>query len=298
MNRQFLIRVCVVSVFLSLLIEKAYCAEGNSINENYPIDLNKIQGGTSLLSRSFYFIGNRGWKANDDLIALKTADSIINGNFDNFFLKTKTNYINLGLVNSYYWFKINFENRNSYPLYRYIKVNSRELADIRVFVIVNGKVVSYQKGGRFVPVSERPYFSINHIFPIKFPPSSESIILIRVYSPIILWITFHTSKSLQEAEYKGIIPLIIFFGIFIAVFFYNLFLAISLKDKTYVYYLGHAFFLGLFFFLTNGFISLLLPTLINASPQLILTAPGISVIFYLLFTSSFLETRIDPTPIW
>lgn len=293
-NFKAFITIKIIRILLSFLIISQIISYARSdINENNNrnvINLSEIEGNSLLLSNSYYFIEKRGWGATCDSMSLRMANSIIEGK-TNLFKATQRDYINLGLTNVYYWFKIDFKNDKNYWQQRYIKVDSRELAYIEVFIVSNGKIVKYMKGGRFIPVSQRPYYSINHIFPIKFPPSTKNTILIRVYSPLILWITFHTQKSILESEYKNLIPLIIFFGIFIAVFLYNFFLGISLKDKTYFYYLGHTFFLGLFFFLTNGFVSLLFPSLINISPKLILSSPGLSIVFYLLFISSFLETK-------
>lgn len=267
-----------------------YAAEYKT-DEEEVVNISEIKERTLVLSRALFMKEGKGWQSNDDIRASKMADSIISGFYKNSFRRFENDYMNLGLTDSYYWFKIFIENDSSSHLSRFLKIESQELVDIHVFVALGDSITAHFKSGRQIPVSLRPYYSINHIFPIELPPHSKSTVLIRIYSPLVLWMTLHTSQSLIEEEYKELILITLFYGIFIAIFFYNAFLAITLKDKTYLYYLGHALSLGIFFFITNGFIPLLIPSLINISPKLILTSVEVSVLFYLLFTSAFLETR-------
>lgn len=253
------------------------------------INLTNVDEPIQLLSKSTYFQEKKGWGRQPD--AFGTLDSIINGKHELEFKEIEQDYINLGLTNSYYWFKLTFENSGQSSVRRYIKVESQELVDIKMFFIIDNKVIDYASGGRMVPVKEREYYSVNHIFPVDFPPNSFVTIYISIYSPLVLWMTLHTTESLTAEEYIEVILITLFYGIFIAVFMYNAFLSVTLKDRSYAYYLGHIFCMGIFFFVTNGFISLFFPGLNSISAPLILISVTASAVFYLLFITSFLETK-------
>jgi diguanylate cyclase (GGDEF)-like protein/PAS domain S-box-containing protein len=85
----------------------------------------------------------------------------------------------------------------------------------------------------------------------------------------------------------------IFFGIIIAVMFYNLFLFFSFNDRSYLWYVLHLAFVIIYFAGINGLtLTLLMPDNSELSGMLNRSFLGLMLVFMILLTRSFLMTRI------
>ncbi len=140
-----------------------------------------------------------------------------------------------------------------------------------------------------------------HVFEIQRQPSSpsntstqsaEQVYYLRVRTPTVMMLpltladaTGHAQllidKHLQEATY---------FGIFMALLLYNLFLFYSLRDRAYLFYSLYLAFVTLYLlFYLNGYYLFLPEGLRALTHRFAFTLAGISVIWGILFCHTFLK---------
>ena len=120
--------------------------------------------------------------------------------------------------------------------------------DSVTFVAVNADgTYKVQQSGEYVPCSQREYKHQNYIFDLHIPPGQSGTFYLKVTAseqfqlPLYLGTTKTIQKSLNNSDFIfGI-----YAGIIFVMFFYNLFVYFTVKDKTYLYYVMYILFVGL-----------------------------------------------------
>jgi two-component system, sensor histidine kinase LadS len=193
-----------------------------------------------------------------------TITQIINLNNANSFKPIDEDMVNLGYTKSAYWFRLRVLNKNrSKPTLMEIPWPHIDYLDIYMFSNKNDGdeeaddvFISY-KSGRMIPYHQRAYEHKNFVFRIpNIPAGDEIIIYFRVASDETIIFPVHLidemkffSKDHNEEFIFGI-----YYGVVLIMFFYNLFLYLSLRDKNYLIYLFYVIALGLYQLSINGII--------------------------------------------
>ncbi|MBP2629532.1 MAG: periplasmic/7TM domain sensor diguanylate cyclase [Firmicutes bacterium] len=115
----------------------------------------------------------------------------------------------------------------------------------------------------------------------------ESVSTMRL--PVVVW----QENAFLKASFIKNIGFGVFYGVLIAMFFYNLFIAFALRDKTYLFYILYILFMFLYQFNVHGHFKLWVNIsypLYNAFFWICLAA---GFIFPILFTASFLQIHED-----
>ncbi|HEY8099862.1 MAG TPA: 7TM diverse intracellular signaling domain-containing protein [Burkholderiaceae bacterium] len=148
-----------------------------------------------------------------------------------------TDTLNFGLRSTPIWLRITILNSSKKDLDRYLEIAYPHLHHVN-FYTKTEQGFSQIITGHALPFSERPIPQRNFTFPLHLSAGSESIYYLRIASgtsleiPTKLWeplaFRLHTLEEyMAQAMY---------FGMILALGLYNLLLYLSLRDRTYLYY--------------------------------------------------------------
>ncbi|WP_263144298.1 hybrid sensor histidine kinase/response regulator [Pseudomonas sp. RIT-PI-AD] len=179
---------------------------------------------------------------------------------DDAFQPVKAEHANLGKNKSAWWFKLRLDNRLVHPLEGYLEINYPLLDLLDLYLIgPDGEVVAQRSGDRFA-FAQRSVQVRNFWFPSRLEPG-ETTVLLRVESSSTIFVpiffsTYNASAAAQEnlMGFNGA-----FYGVLFAMFCYNLFLYLSLRESAYLWYLAYNLNVGLFAACFDGMLFKLLP---------------------------------------
>lgn len=151
-----------------------------------------------------------------------------------------------------------------------------------------------QRSGDALPFDQREIKQRNHIFELAMIPNQTQRIYLRLESegsiqaPLTLW----APVAYLEDQSGHIYVLAIIYGVLLVMLFYNLFIYLSVRDRSYLYYILYIGSFGLYQVSVNGLgVQYLWPNWpwwANASTPLLIGAAGL---FGCQFARSFLHTR-------
>ena len=153
-----------------------------------------------------------------------------------------------------FWFHAQLLNQDPEEVRRLL-VQQYPLSDrIDLFVRYRDGRVIHHASGDTLPFSSRsiPYRHPN--FQLELPPEEPVDLLMRVKSessmqvPLVLY----TPAAFTETARDSQLGMGLYYGILLALFFYNLILWLSLRDPSYFWYMFHVAGFGLVLFCLNG----------------------------------------------
>ncbi len=167
---------------------------------------------------------------------------------------------NLGKNNSVWWFRIDLDNRLEHIQGGYLEVNYPLLDHVQVHLFdPHGQHLEQASGDRFA-FAQRPVQVRNFWFPLSLEPGTSTL-LIRVETTSTVFVpmffaTYGASAAAQEnlMGFHGA-----FYGVLFAMFCYNLFLYLSLRESAYLWYLAYNLNVGLLAACFDGMLFKLLP---------------------------------------
>ncbi|MGO4220737.1 7TM diverse intracellular signaling domain-containing protein [Lysobacter sp. TAF61] len=154
-----------------------------------------------------------------------------------------------------FWFHARIVNRGN-PEQRWLLVQSYALSDhIDLYARYPDGHTAFQAGGDHLPFSARSVRYRHPNFWLTLPPGQPVDVFVRVQSEssmqVPLWI--YTPVAFAELSRDAQLVIGMYYGILLALFFYNLALWLSLRDASYFWYLFHLSAFGLVLFTLNGF---------------------------------------------
>lgn len=160
-----------------------------------------------------------------------------------------------GFQKGAFWFHADLVNRNP-DEHHWLLVQEYPLSDrVDVYAFHASGEVVHQVGGDHVPFGQRALRYRHPNFRIALPYGEPVQLLVRVQSessmqvPLVLY----TQNAFTEVARDAQLGIGIYYGILVALFFYNLVLWLSLRDASYFWYLFHISAFGLVLFTLNGF---------------------------------------------
>ncbi|TDO24419.1 sensor histidine kinase [Pedobacter duraquae] len=154
---------------------------------------------------------------------------------------------NLGISKAAYWIKIRVRNNTKDPqLILQIPLPTLDFVDFYQFD-QQDKLVDVEYIGDRRPYYNRRFDNPFSTFRFNVNPNQETTLLLRIQGSEQLQVplTLCQSKIIMNSNADSFLIFGIFVGVFVAMFVYNLFLFISTKDNTYLYYIINIFFIGL-----------------------------------------------------
>lgn len=213
---------------------------------------------------------------------------ILNDVIDENYFKNTSSY-----SKSIFWTKIHVKNIDENDYLSIFRNNRAGIDNIEVFIFnKNKEFIKSVSLGDLKNQKDRIILSNKSVFHLNFKPQEEFFIITKFES--LGSIDLHWDIiSVQNYTYSSTIEYIFwgfFGGVIVALIFYNLIMFLTLKDKVYLYYIIHAFFLLYFSYSING-LFYLLNIGINLYFLTISTwfSPALMLVFLNLFAKSFFK---------
>lgn len=179
---------------------------------------------------------------------------------DSAFTGVSGDHANLGKNDSVWWFKVRLVNSRPQPLNGYLEVNYALLDQIDVYLVGTGGQLQAQQGGDRFAFVQRPVQVRHFWFPLQLEHGSNELLLrVETTSTVFVPLFFSTygASAAAQENLMGINGA--FYGVLFAMFIYNLFLFISLRERAYFWYLIYNINVGLFAACFDGMLFKLLP---------------------------------------
>jgi len=159
-----------------------------------------------------------------------------------------------GFQTGAFWFRVAVANANPREQ-RWLLVQQYALSD-RIDVYArypDGRTVHHAGGDTF-PFEQRSIRYRHPNFWLDLPTGQEVELLVRVQSQSSMQVPLflYTPAAFAELSRDGQLGIGIYYGILLALFFYNLVLWLVLRDGSYFWYLFHIAAFGLVLFTLNG----------------------------------------------
>ena len=178
-------------------------------------------------------LGERLEVFRDSTRALLVEDVLARGTFDALAAPVP----NLGLTGDAVWLRTRV--RNNTDLERFhLCIDYADLDRVSVFVVYDGVAVPAGSKGQSVPLGDRTGSDPEFVFQVRIAPGSEVTLLIRLESTkqIQLPVLLRTADELIAVRSGRNLPIGIYAGVMLVLALYNLFLLLSIRDRSYLYY--------------------------------------------------------------
>jgi diguanylate cyclase (GGDEF)-like protein len=153
-----------------------------------------------------------------------------------------------------YWFHASVVNRHDAES-RWVLVQQYALSDyVDLYLRYPDGQIVHQEGGDHRPFSARSIRDRHPNFLFDLPPGQDVELLLRVQSESSMQVPLAllTQTAFAELARDAQFAIGIYYGILLALFFYNLVLWLMLRDASYFWYLFHLSAFGLVLFTLNG----------------------------------------------
>lgn len=156
-------------------------------------------------------------------------------------------HANKGKSTDTWWFRVELDNRLAASLGGFFEINYPLLDHIELYLRNPDGSISRQQSGDSHPFDERSVKVSNYWFPVDLQPGTSTLLL-RVKSSSTLYMPLYfSSYGANAAAAEESMSLAgAFYGVLFAMFCYNLFLFLSLREPAYFWYLVYNLNVGLF----------------------------------------------------
>lgn len=163
------------------------------------------------------------------------------------FVKSTQKILNLGISSSTHWVRFSLAYPSAYPNKKkqkswYLEVGRSVLDVAALYTPLETGGYSVMRSDLSIPFNDRYLSHANSIFPVTIPIGGELTYYLKVKNksesiqfPLILWEPTAFINKVEKEEYIfGM-----YFGAMFILLFYNLFVYFSVRDTSYLYYIGY-----------------------------------------------------------
>ncbi len=202
---------------------------------------------------------------------------------------------NFGFTNSVYWvrFEVQYPKKTEREYFIEIAYNLLNKIELFIYAEDNNANYKYIISGNHLPYNKREIDYPHFIYRMPFYFDSKEIIYLKIQtqSSMQIPIKIYDSNTFISQKTQSMLGFGIYYGCMVVMIFYNLFLFISVRDKSYFYYVLFISFYLLFQASLNGLAFAFLwpnnPTWNFALPSIM----SICLFLILIFAQSFLHTE-------
>ncbi|UXI67112.1 sensor domain-containing diguanylate cyclase [Tahibacter amnicola] len=197
-----------------------------------------------------------------------------------------------GFVEGAYWFHARLANLNHAESRWLLVLEYALLDEVDLYVRHADGRVDHFNSGDLVPFSKRSVSYRHPNFWLDIESGRPLDLLVRTSSKSSMQVplTLYTPGAFLEQARDAQLGMGIYYGILLALLFYNLTLSLSLRDRSHFFYSAHVFGFGLVQFCLNGFAFEYLwpdwPWLANAAVPM---SMSLAMLAMQLFSRDFLE---------
>ncbi|OYU45369.1 MAG: hypothetical protein CFE44_07875, partial [Burkholderiales bacterium PBB4] len=148
--------------------------------------------------------------------------------------------LSYGFTPSAYWLRLRLHNPSDHPVERMLEIGNAILTTVQLHQPAADGSYQTITTGYGLPFATRPHPHRFYVFPLVVPAHTEQTIYLRIHAtsamviPGKLW----TPAAYQAHERKDNFAQAAYFGMAIAMILFNLLLFVSLRDKTYLFYVS------------------------------------------------------------
>lgn len=209
------------------------------------------------------------------------------------FNKSNQETPNLGITSSSYWIKFNVINQSSKNNI-ILSLRNPLLDEVELYKIIDGSPHFVTKVGDLQPYHLREFIHQNYLLNLEIAPLKEQTYLLKIkgWEQISLSIEIGKEQKIYEAIFIQDLIFGIYFGVIIALVLYNLFIFISVRDSSYLYYILFVLFVALTQATINGYsFRFLWPNMPEFGNSSLIIFPAIAGIATCKFIERFLNTK-------
>jgi two-component system NtrC family sensor kinase len=247
-------------------------------------------------SSSLFNIGKRIYILEDKSNEL-TFEEVNSPSISNKFMLCKQDVPNIGITESTYWFR--FDAINASGREAYLEISNSNINQINIYKIRDGNLLAKHSAGSEFTFGSRlvrnnkyyfPLFSVNETQPATF------YLRMKYIRGLQFSIRTGSMQHFMESSHKTDFMQGIYFGIMGVMLLYNFILFLSIRDRSYLYYIFYIFSMSILNGIISGYaFEYLWPNtpMINNYADLSACFAGLSGI---LFATHFLNTK-ENTPV-
>ncbi len=180
---------------------------------------------------------------------------VSSADFNNKFIKNTKEVPNFGFTRSRFWGRFKIKNSTVTFKESLIEISYPHLDEIEFYIFDGAGKMRSQKTGRRLPFSQRQIKDRFFLIPLNLEPSSEKYVYFRIETgsvmqfPVKVWLKNAYIEKVSSGQYiMGL-----YYGIMIVMIIYNLFVFLSIRDKSYLYYIFFVLGFSMFQITLNGY---------------------------------------------
>ena len=274
----------IIVIFLCFFLTIANSYTQTNINLNYQADPVIL---TDQITK--YLLG-----LNLEIFEDKTKKLTIEDVVKQKFIPSDQTVPNLGIKNSAIWVRFRVKNEAKLEKNWILSLNDSRQNTVDFYLPQPDQTrFNVIKTGRIFPFNHREFNHRYFIVDLHFDPQKEQTIYLRLTSKagLVIPLNIYSLATFWQEDQGNLLFLGISYGIILVMIFYNLFLFISLQDKSYLYYV--LFITGYLGFqlsregIGHQYLWSNFPNYVEFSAFMIL----LSLVSWFKFTQSFLQTK-------
>lgn len=198
----------------------------------------KAQEPLKLDTNSKLFFPGKYIKIFEDIEGLLSKEDIFNSDWDTQFYQSSSDNIGLGRTSSAYWIKFSVTNPTDKNINLILEESYPHIDDVLLYVYRNEQLIQSAHGGDYFIMQGNEFNYQYFSKELFFPAGSTTSILMRyktegnIHVSLKFWKPIAFIEKINRKQWF----LGLYFGIMGAMFLYNLFLYLFLRDKNYLYY--------------------------------------------------------------
>ncbi len=199
-----------------------------------------------------YPIGRYLWLYEDKSATL-TIDSVVSSNHASKFFASQEESPNFGYTSSVYWARFSVVSQNPNVPYWYLEFAYPMFDCIELYMPTSTGTFALKRAGDALAFSEREIAYRNYVFSLPNCIDTMTYFLrLQTQSSMSIPLKIWTPASFKDKTIAEVFVLGLYYGIFLVMVLYNAFLAISLRDKSYAFYVFYVLGFGVFQLTWNG----------------------------------------------
>lgn len=209
------------------------------------------------------------------------------------FIPCETDILSLGNIPHTVWMRFAVFSKTEQELY--LEINAPLLSHLEAFEVYGDSAKPLFTGGSDKYFHERPIASENWLLDLPLRDSVKTLIYIKAQSiyPFQIPIAVSSKNKFVENNELNILFWGIYMGVMLFAFIYNLFIYLSVRERSYLYYLLYILFSVAFYLGLEGFgFQFLWPGVPGINPMIPIFV-NITNCLIILFTLRFLNINKD-----
>ena len=210
------------------------------------------------------------------------------------FTPSQSERLGFGFTDSAYWYRFALNNVDAAVGDWILEAQYPLLDLIDVYLVYPGKPAVSYRSGDTLPFSQRSlkHRSLTFALPLRAGEAVTVYLRVKTQSAMLMPLTLWSPQAFSAEDHEEQLGLGLYYGILAAMFCYNLMIYLSIRDRSYLYYLHYIGGWILFQMALNGLAFEYLwpahPEWGNRATPFFLCFSGAGV---MLFTRSFLQLR-------